>query len=158
MSQSFRRASVTVVLILFAVGFTASAFAQANNPPRYQVDAAWPKPLPNDWLIGQVGGLAVDKHDHIWVNQRPRTLTDDEKGAIPNPPLRTEPRSLCCKPALRCWSSMPKATCCTPGEAPRMPANVNLPRVSGRKVSTAFSWTTMTMSGCRATVSTTACC
>jgi DNA-binding beta-propeller fold protein YncE len=41
----------------------------------------------------------VDKHDHIWINQRPRSLTDDEKGAIPNPPTRTEPRSLCCKPA-----------------------------------------------------------
>jgi len=63
------------------------------------VDAAWPKPLPNSWLIGQVGGLAVDKHDHIWINQRPRSLSDDEKGAVPNPPTRTEPRSVCCKPA-----------------------------------------------------------
>lgn len=48
LSRSVRRASVIVVLILFAVGFTASAYAQANNPPRHPVDAAWPKPLPND--------------------------------------------------------------------------------------------------------------
>jgi hypothetical protein len=78
----------------------APASAQGGgNAPHYQVDASWPKPLPNNCLIGQVGGIAVDKHDHIWVNQRPRSLTDDEKGAVPNPPSRTTPRSLCCKPA-----------------------------------------------------------
>jgi DNA-binding beta-propeller fold protein YncE len=93
------RACTTVVLIVPVLWFTASALGQENKPPQYQVDAAWPKPVPNNWLIGQVGGLAVDKHDHIWVNQRPRSLTDDEKGAVPNPPLRTQPRSLCCRPA-----------------------------------------------------------
>jgi hypothetical protein len=72
---------------------------EAGRIPRYEVDASWPKPLPNNWLIGQVGGLAVDKHDHIWISQRPRSLTDDEKGAVPNLPTRAEPRSLCCKPA-----------------------------------------------------------
>jgi DNA-binding beta-propeller fold protein YncE len=93
------RACTTVVLIVPALWLTLSALAQEAKPPRYEVDAGWPKPLPNNWLLGQVGGLAVDKHDHIWVNQRPRTLTDDEKGAIPNPPTRTSPRSICCKPA-----------------------------------------------------------
>jgi DNA-binding beta-propeller fold protein YncE len=89
----------TGLSIILAIWLAASASAQGNKPPRYEVDAAWPKPLPNNWLIGQVGGLAVDKHDHIWINQRPRTLTDDEKGAIPSLPTRTEARSICCKPA-----------------------------------------------------------
>jgi hypothetical protein len=93
------RAFMTVVFSVLAFWFSASTWAQQDKPPRYEVDATWPKPLPNNWLIGQVGGLAVDKHDHIWINQRPRSLTDDEKGAIPNPPTRTEPRSICCKPA-----------------------------------------------------------
>lgn len=103
MSQPVRRLLfcflVTVVLLLLPFGFTGSASSQEKSPPRYEVDAGWPKPLPNNWLIGQVGGMAVDKHDHIWVNQRPRTLTDDEEGAIPNPPTRTAPRSHCCRPA-----------------------------------------------------------
>jgi DNA-binding beta-propeller fold protein YncE len=93
---------VLEVAIPFAMasGFLLRAYAQqAVHAPEYEVDATWPKPLPNNWLIGQIGGLAVDKHDHIWVNQRPRSLTDDEKGAVPNPPTRTESRSLCCKPA-----------------------------------------------------------
>jgi hypothetical protein len=84
------------MLAAAAIPFGAQGSASA---PHYEVDAAWPKPLPNNWLIGQIGGLTVDKHDHIWVNQRPRSLTDDEKGAVPNPPTRTTPRSLCCKPA-----------------------------------------------------------
>ena len=47
--------------------------------PRFQVDAGWPKPLPNDWIMGQAAGVAVDAQDHVWVIQRPLTLTDDEK-------------------------------------------------------------------------------
>jgi hypothetical protein len=62
--------------------------------PTFKVDPSWPKPLPNKWLIGQVGGLAVDQHDNIWVLQRPRTLTVDEAGAAQVPP-----RSICCFPA-----------------------------------------------------------
>jgi hypothetical protein len=91
------RAACALVLAAALVG---PAWAQEGaRAPDYKVDAAWPKTLPNRWLIGQVGGLAVDKHDHIWVNQRPRDLTEDEKGAVPDPPARSAPRSLCCTPA-----------------------------------------------------------
>src|SRR2546426_4140350 len=48
---------------------------------------------PNQWLMGQASGVAVDRQDHIWVIQRPRTLTEDERGATLSPP-----RSLCCAP------------------------------------------------------------
>jgi hypothetical protein len=46
-----------------------------------------PKPLPNNWLLGQVAGVAVDKRDHVWIVQRPRSLSDRELGAAQNPPL-----------------------------------------------------------------------
>ena len=103
-ARNTRQASVSVLRIAFALTLVACsippACAQGGfNAPSFEVDASWPKPLANNWLIGQVGGLAIDKHDHIWVNQRPRSLTDDEKGAVPNPPVRTASRSLCCKPA-----------------------------------------------------------
>ena len=97
MNRIRNRICILFSTILFCMA-ASLGFAQ-RNPPTYEVDASWPKPLPNNWLIGQVGGLAVDKHDHVWVLQRPRTLTDDEKGAIPNPPERSQPRSICCKPA-----------------------------------------------------------
>src|SRR4051812_3974611 len=46
--------------------------------PGFLADAGWPQKLPNHWIIGQVGGLYVAPDDHIWVYQRPRTLTTDE--------------------------------------------------------------------------------
>src|ERR1700754_859695 len=52
-----------------------------NGLPDYKVDASWPKQLPNNWIMGQVGGIAVDRYDNVWVLQRPRSNTVDELGA-----------------------------------------------------------------------------
>ena len=51
--------------------------------PGFVVDPSWPKPLPNDWRIGQVGGIAVDSDDNVWVYHRPRTLDASSAGAMP---------------------------------------------------------------------------
>ena len=67
-----------------------STVASAN----YGVDPWWPKPLPAKWQFGAVAGVAVDRQDHIWVIQRPGSMTDDEKAASFNPP-----RAACCVPA-----------------------------------------------------------
>ena len=76
-----------------AAGF-ALAPARADDAPRFQVDPSWPKPLPGNQILGQVANIAVDRHDHIWVLQRPSTLVDDEKGAMQKPPT-----TKCCTPA-----------------------------------------------------------
>jgi hypothetical protein len=60
-----------------------SRAAAGATAPSFVVDASWPKPLPNDWRIGQVGGIAVDSHDNIWVYHRPRTLDASSAGALP---------------------------------------------------------------------------
>jgi DNA-binding beta-propeller fold protein YncE len=62
--------------------------------PQFQVDPFWPKPLPNNWLVGQVAGVHVDNRDHVWIIQRPSSLSDREVGAASNPPI-----SKCCFPA-----------------------------------------------------------
>jgi hypothetical protein len=54
--------------------------SSTGKTPSFVVDPSWPQPLPNNWLLGQIGGLYVDQHDHIWVYNRPRTLTTDEAG------------------------------------------------------------------------------
>ena len=72
----------------------AAIMPAAAQSPAFRVDPFWPKPLPNNWILGQVGGMAIDAQDNIWVFQRPRSLTDDEKGATLTPP-----RSKCCVPA-----------------------------------------------------------
>ena len=35
--------------------------------PQFEVDATWPKTLPNRWILGQVSGIATDRHDRIWA-------------------------------------------------------------------------------------------
>jgi DNA-binding beta-propeller fold protein YncE len=64
----------------------AKADREGDRAPKFRVDPRWPKPLPNKWLIGQVPGIAVDNDDNIWIVQRPRTLTSDERGASPFEP------------------------------------------------------------------------
>src|ERR1700694_4628139 len=68
--------------------------ARAQNPPIYEVDPTWPKPLPNKWLMQGVPVMVTDKDDHIWVYNRPRDITPDESG-----PATTPPRTDCCKAA-----------------------------------------------------------
>jgi hypothetical protein len=65
--------------ILIAVVATA---ALSENAPFYEVDPAWPKPLPNRWLLGAVAGVAVDANDHIWIVHRPATLQPNETRSI----------------------------------------------------------------------------
>jgi DNA-binding beta-propeller fold protein YncE len=91
MKIGFDRACMALWLVTLA-GLAGTAAAQGI--PRFEVEPGWPKPLPNRWILGEIGGLAVDARDHIWVYQRPRSLTDDERGAAVDPPT-----SKCCVPA-----------------------------------------------------------
>jgi len=50
--------------------------------PGFVLDPAWPKPLPHHWVIGDVGGITVDTHDHIWLLQRPRTLSNSDSAMM----------------------------------------------------------------------------
>jgi len=72
-------------LMYFAVAALAVALArdeQAPQVPTYRVDPAWPKPLPNRWIVGAVVGVAVDARDHVWIVHRPSTLQPNETRSI----------------------------------------------------------------------------
>ena len=92
--MSYARFIVRACLAIVAVVLFAGLTPALAEGPQFKVDPFWPKPLPNNWILGQVGGMTVDAHDNIWVFQRPRSLTPDEKGATLKPP-----RSKCCVPA-----------------------------------------------------------
>jgi hypothetical protein len=83
--------SVCIAAAVLIASATFSRAAHAGDVPTFAVDPSWPKPLPNNWIIGQVGGITTDSKGNIWVFHRPRSLTDDEKGASLTPP-----RSKCC--------------------------------------------------------------
>lgn len=67
-------------------GSALAQSARADSIPQFQPEPFWPKPLPGNWILGQVSGIAVDKNDHIWLVHRPASLLDDEKLAQKNPP------------------------------------------------------------------------
>jgi DNA-binding beta-propeller fold protein YncE len=85
-----------VVIALAAAVLEKTAAAQAGRPqvPLFEPDPLWSQALPNKWVTGQVGGLAVDTHDNVWVFHRPDTIPDGEKAASLNPP-----QAECCIPA-----------------------------------------------------------
>jgi hypothetical protein len=47
-----------------------------GNVPKYEVDPSWPKPLPDRWVTGMIGGICVDAQDNVFVLNR-RNLTDN---------------------------------------------------------------------------------
>jgi DNA-binding beta-propeller fold protein YncE len=51
-------------------GQSASAASAKGTPgvPRFEWDPTWPKPLPDDWVLGRIDGLTIDSRDHIWVS------------------------------------------------------------------------------------------
>lgn len=71
-----------------------AALPVADAAPSFAVDPAWPDPLPNSWILGQVTGVAVDANDSVWVLHRPATLSDTERAAATDPPT-----ARCCKAA-----------------------------------------------------------
>src|SRR5262245_17919466 len=85
------------LLVTFAacqqVPQTKVAAADTGGPqaPMFEVDAKWPKPLPNHWTLGNVIGVAVDANDHVWIVHRPLSISQwDIGGALhPNTPDRT---------------------------------------------------------------------
>src|SRR6185295_11889819 len=69
-------------IVLAALLSAAPLFAHAEVPS-FRVDAAWPRPLPEEngvqLVLGQVAGIAVDERNgHVWIVHRPGTLLPDE--------------------------------------------------------------------------------
>ena len=83
--------SCTILLALASCVGTPASTDAGDQAPAFKVNPFWPKPLPDNGLIGQVSGIAVDSSDHIWLIHRPGSLAEDEVGAS-----QTPPRSVCC--------------------------------------------------------------
>ncbi|MDE0082944.1 MAG: hypothetical protein OXT72_09895 [Gammaproteobacteria bacterium] len=60
----------------------ASRVPASGIAPSFIVDPSWPKPLPNNWRISQVGGISVGSNDDIWVYHRSRALDSSAAAAL----------------------------------------------------------------------------
>ena len=91
------------VAVLLALGASQAlldnAAAQGRQAPRFEVDPYWPKPMPNNWVMGMTIGIGISSDDHVWVIHRgndPGNL-DGTELAQPKP---GGPRvGECCNPA-----------------------------------------------------------
>src|SRR5207247_7284535 len=64
----------------------AQRSAKSAGMPMFQVDPTWPT-LPNNWVVGIVSAVTVDKRDHVWILHRPRTVAAELKGRAAPPVL-----------------------------------------------------------------------
>ena len=79
------------IAVISAALLNIRATAQTSRAqiPMFEPDPLWSEALPNKWVTGQVGGVAVDSHDNVWVFHRPATIPDGEKAAALNPLRRS---------------------------------------------------------------------
>lgn len=87
--NAFHKGSFKVKLLIFVCSLLVSisqsyaADTRIEGIPggqKFEANPFWLKPLPNQWIIGQVAGIAIDKNDHLWIVQRPTSLAPDELG------------------------------------------------------------------------------
>jgi hypothetical protein len=84
-----------VLISLLAVSALAAAVLQGRTTgqssnaqagiPRFEVDRSWqwPPKLPNNWVVGIVSFVAVDRQDNVWVLHRPRQVVGQTDHAAP---------------------------------------------------------------------------
>jgi DNA-binding beta-propeller fold protein YncE len=79
---------LVLVGVVALVAAANSAMTSAQNTaakisaPAFVYDPSWPKPLPDDQVVGNVVGVAVDSKDNIWYAHR----VASQQGADKTPP------------------------------------------------------------------------
>jgi DNA-binding beta-propeller fold protein YncE len=83
-------AGCALVALMIAMGtnpglLSQAAAAQDSNTgkvPTFEPDPTFPK-LPNNWVLGAVAKVVVDRHDNVWLIHRPRTVAAGKTSAPP---------------------------------------------------------------------------
>ncbi len=100
-SRKFVGLSLAALLAALGIGQAVldRTSAQAPQAPQFEVDPFWPKPMPNNWVLGMTIGIGIDERDHVWIIHRgndPGNLDRTELAF----PAEGQPRvSECCQSA-----------------------------------------------------------
>ena len=82
MNMNTRLKAVMCAVAAFAAAIVYAPASQAQKgAPRYEADLSWPKPLPNRWVLGGLGGVCVDAQDHVLILNRQDVIEGDLYGA-----------------------------------------------------------------------------
>jgi len=70
-------AGATFAVALAAIGVSQSQLQESAEAassmimaPAFEVDPFWPKPLPNQWILGRTIGVDIDARDHVFIVHR----------------------------------------------------------------------------------------
>jgi DNA-binding beta-propeller fold protein YncE len=75
---------ICALSVIAAQGPLSSARAQA---PHYEVEANWPKQLPDRWVLGGLGGVCIDARDHVLILNRQDIVEGELNAGRLAPPL-----------------------------------------------------------------------
>jgi hypothetical protein len=67
------------VMLALSMGIGYEIHAQSNpRPPEFEADPTWPT-IPNDWELGEVTSVSVDRNDNVWVLHVPQSIAADRR-------------------------------------------------------------------------------
>ena len=86
MKTTLRLTLLGLAVVAAVSGRKSAALAQgaSRGMPVFQVDPSWPK-LPNNWVVGTVSSVTVDRRDHVWILHRPGTVQQSLKAQAAPP-------------------------------------------------------------------------
>ena len=77
--------SILRCVSLSSILLSLSTFAQV---PQYELDLQWPRiPMGDNWLTGGIGGMCIDRRDHVFLLNRQNVVEADLDGAKLAPPI-----------------------------------------------------------------------
>ena len=80
------KAGILTLAIGAGIIYVTAARAQ-SGAPRYEADVSWPKPMPDRWVLGGLGGVCVDAQDHVFILNRQDVIEGDLNGGKLAPPI-----------------------------------------------------------------------
>ena len=83
-TSALLRAGACAVLV---AGVICAPLSQAQTAPRYEAVVGWPKPLPDRWVLGGLGGNCVDEKDHVLILNRQDVQDGDLHAGRMAPPI-----------------------------------------------------------------------
>src|SRR5688572_9728409 len=72
-SAAMTRRVLGLCVLLASLDATFAQESSSTLPdriPAFEFDPAWPKQLPNNWILGNIAGVHADSKDQIWVLHR----------------------------------------------------------------------------------------
>ena len=75
-------------MVAFGPCLSQDVHAQAAlRPPEFVVEPTWPT-IPNNWVLGEVTSVSVDRNDNIWVLHVPQSIPEDRRANAAPPVLQ----------------------------------------------------------------------